>query len=64
MSSSPRGDGTRVTESYVVIRPLTLLGWFIIGTLYGRKDRRSDLRSSMIATLHRLAGIAERTTAE
>lgn len=40
---------------------LTIVGWFIIGTLYGLKDRRSDLRASMAATLERLANIAEET---
>jgi len=51
------GTGTRVTESYEVTRKLTIVGWFIIGTLYGLKDRRSDLRASMLATLDRLAEI-------
>lgn len=55
----PEGTGTRVTESYRVTKQLTVVGWFIIGTLYGRKDRRRDLRASMIATLDRLAELTE-----
>lgn len=55
----PEGSGTRVTESYEVTRPLRLMGWFIIGTLYGMKDRRSDLRASMERTLDRLAELTE-----
>ncbi len=55
---TPEGTGTRVVESYAVIRPLTIVGWFIIGVLYGRKDRRTDLRIGMEATLDRLAAVA------
>jgi hypothetical protein len=53
------GTGTRVTESYEVTKKLSIVGWFIIGTLYGLKDRRGDLRASMLATLDRLAEITE-----
>lgn len=56
---APEGSGTRVTESYEVTTDLKLLGWFIIGGLYGQKDRRSDLRRGMEQTLERLAEIAE-----
>jgi plastocyanin len=56
----PEGTGTRVTESYEVTKPLRLMGWFIIGTLYGLKDRRADLRASMVRTLDRLAEMTER----
>jgi ligand-binding SRPBCC domain-containing protein len=49
------GDGTRVVESYEVIEPVSAVGWFIIDTLYGMKDRRSELRASMSASLDRLA---------
>jgi hypothetical protein len=57
----PVGDRTRVTESYEVTEPITRLGWFIIGGLYGLKDRRADLHSGMQLTLERLRGAAERT---
>jgi hypothetical protein len=55
----PEGTGTRVVESYEVLKPLNWFGWFIIDTLFGLKDRRSDLRSSMIASLDRVAEIVE-----
>ena len=54
----PQGSGTRVVESYRVTKPLTIVGWFIIGTLYGLKDREGDLHRSMVATLDRLAEVA------
>lgn len=38
------GTGTRVIESYEVLKPISIVGWFIIDTLYGMKDRRSALR--------------------
>ena len=55
----PEGSGTRVTESYEVTKDLTVVGWFIIGTVYGRKDRRTELRASMLATLDRVAELTE-----
>lgn len=55
----PEGTGTRVHESYLVTRKVQRLGWFIIDTLYGLKDRRADLRAGMTTTLERLARIAE-----
>lgn len=54
----PEAGGTRVTESYEVTKPLTIVGWFIIGTLYGMKDRQGEMRRSMVATLDRLAEVA------
>jgi len=54
------GTGTRVQESYLVTKPVNALGWFIIDTLYGLKNRQSDLRAGMTQTLGRLAQIAER----
>ena len=57
------GTGTRVTESYTVLKPLTIVGWFIIGTLYGLKDRQTDLHNSMVDSLDRLADLAERESA-
>lgn len=55
----PEGTGTRVIESYEVTRPISIIGWFIIGTLYGLKDRRAGMRASMVASLDRLAGLVE-----
>jgi hypothetical protein len=56
----PDRDGTKVTESYEVTRPLSRIGWFVIGTLFGRADRRSDLRGGMEQTLQRMRETAER----
>jgi hypothetical protein len=54
----PEDGGTRVTESYEVTAPLSRLSWFVIGTMYGRKDRRADLRAGMERTLERLQQVA------
>jgi hypothetical protein len=57
---APDGDGTLVTESYNATKPVSRFGWFIIGTLFGRKDRRADLKAGMAQTLERLRQVAER----
>jgi hypothetical protein len=57
---APDGDGTLVTESYTVTKPVSRIGWFIIGTLFGRTNRRADLRTGMEQTLDRLRHVAER----
>jgi Polyketide cyclase / dehydrase and lipid transport len=54
---TPEDGGTVVTESYAVVRPLTVVGWFVIGVLYGHKDRATELRASMSATLERIAEV-------
>ena len=56
----PDGSGTLVTESYRVTDPLSPIGWFIIGVLFVRRDRRTDLRVGMEQTLERLRQAAER----
>jgi ligand-binding SRPBCC domain-containing protein len=58
----PDGTGTRVTHSYEVTDPITVVGWFIIGVLGGRKDRAADLHQSMVNTLERVAELTERRT--
>lgn len=57
----PEGTGTRVTESYEVTRPVSRIGWLVIGGLFGRKDRVADLRAGMEETLERMRAVAERT---
>jgi hypothetical protein len=52
-------EGTLVRQSYEVTSPVNRFGWFIIGTLYGLKDRRTGLRANMEASLARLAALAE-----
>jgi hypothetical protein len=59
---TPERTGTRVVEAYTVTKELTIIGWFIIGTLYGRKNVRADLRQSMTASLEKLATLAETTS--
>ena len=56
------GGGTRVMESYEVTHQISPIGWFIIGTLFGRKDRRSDLRAGMEQPLQRMRDVAERAS--
>lgn len=56
----PDGSGTRMTESYEVTRPISRLGWFVIGRLYGCRDRRAELRAGMGQTLQRIRETAER----
>ena len=56
----PDGEGTRLTESYEVTQPITRLGWFIIGRLYGCRDRRAELRAGMQQTVQRIRETAER----
>jgi len=56
---APDGEGTIVTESYTVTKPVSRFGWFIIGTLFARKDRRTDLHNGMVETLQRIREVAE-----
>jgi hypothetical protein len=55
----PEGDGTRVTESYAVTKKMSPVGWFVIGILFARKDRRADLREGMERTLARMRDVVE-----
>jgi len=57
---TPHDDGTAVAESYMVTKPVSSFGWFIIGTVFGRKDRRTDLHRGMVETLERIRQVAER----
>lgn len=50
----PEGTGTRFTESYRVVRPIGRIGWFIIGTICGQKNRREIVRRGMEETLQRM----------
>lgn len=56
----PDGDGTLVTESYEVTKALTPVGWFVIGVLFARKDRRTDLRIGMEQTLRAIRAVVEK----
>lgn len=56
---APHDGGTLVTESYDVTEPVSRAGWFVIGNLYGSRDRRADLRAGMEETLRRLRSAVE-----
>jgi uncharacterized protein YndB with AHSA1/START domain len=59
----PEDGGTRLTESYEVTRPITPIGWFIIGTLFDGKDRRSELHRGIQETLRKITAVAEKGAA-
>jgi hypothetical protein len=59
----PEGTGTRMYESYEVVKPIRLAGWFIMGTIYGLKDRRGDLHRSMVESMDRVAELVEAAAA-
>jgi hypothetical protein len=40
----PDGEGTLLTESHAVRRPVGQIGWLVIERLFGAHDRSSDLR--------------------
>ncbi|MGH3762463.1 SRPBCC family protein [Actinophytocola sp.] len=56
----PDGEGTLVTESYTVTRPITWLGWLIIRLFGGGPDRRAVIRAGMERTVARVRETAER----
>lgn len=49
----PHGEGTEVVESYRTLKPVSRIGWLIIGTM-DSKDRRGKQRQGMAQTLQRL----------
>ncbi|NMO02213.1 hypothetical protein HH308_13425 [Gordonia sp. TBRC 11910] len=53
------GSATRVTESYVVLKPVTAIGWFLLGTVLRDRDRRATLRAGMRHTLSQIKAAAE-----
>jgi hypothetical protein len=54
----PHADGTEVVESYRVTKPVTRIGWLIIGAMAGH-DRRSQLHAGMEQTLQRIRAVVE-----
>ena len=50
--------GTEVVESYRAIKPVSRIGWLIIGT-FSSKDRQSLQRAGMAETLERLRDVVE-----
>jgi hypothetical protein len=55
----PVDGGTRVVESYEVVRPVARLGWLVIEKVFQGGDRRAALRAGMRTTLQRLRAVAE-----
>jgi hypothetical protein len=47
-----------VVESYRVTKPVSRIGWLIIGAMASR-DRRGQLRAGMQQTLQRIRSVAE-----
>jgi len=60
----PDGDGTRVTESFEMVRDEPIVVDLAMRWLMRIKDRKADLESAMHTTLTRIKAAAERTTAE
>ena len=60
----PVEEGTRVTESYTVERPVSRLGWLVIERRFAGTDRRTALREGMRTTLERLRSALEPDPAE
>lgn len=59
----PVDGGTRVTESYEVLRPVSRAGWFVIERVFRDKDRRGVLRQGMTTTLERMREALARESA-
>lgn len=55
----PHPEGTLVRQSYDVTSPVKRFGWFIIGTLYGLRDRRAGLSGQHGGQPRRVAALAE-----
>jgi len=53
-----QNEGTLVTESYRVTKPISRFGWLIIGTM-SPGDRRSQMRHGMEETLRRIKETVE-----
>lgn len=55
----PEQGGTRVIESYEVVRPVSRIGWFLIERLFKAGDVRAGLHAGMETTLERLRATAQ-----
>jgi len=55
----PDGDGTRVTESFELVKPLGAVSNFVTRVTTGVKDRRADLEENVRTSLAQLKEIAE-----
>lgn len=59
----PEDGGTRVTESYLVVRPITRIGWIIVSGFGTDRNRARTMRDGMEQSLQRLRTVAERDQA-
>jgi hypothetical protein len=59
----PQDGQTLVTESYRVTKPISRIGWLIIGTMSATKDRAGQIRTGMEQTLQRLKQTVESPSA-
>lgn len=59
----PHDEGTLVTEAYQVTRPISRLGWLIIGAM-SPGDRRAQMRAGMQETLCRMKEAVEATSGQ
>jgi hypothetical protein len=59
---TPEHDGTAVTQSYQVMRPVPIALHLILRGVLGVRDLRADLHANMETSLARVAAIAERET--
>jgi hypothetical protein len=57
----PEDGGTRVTESYEVVRPITRAGWIIVSNFGRDKNRRKTMHDGIGESLQRLRTIAEQS---
>ncbi|MHA7192086.1 SRPBCC family protein [Arthrobacter sp. MDT2-16] len=55
----PEKGGTRVIESYEVVRPITRAGWVIVSGFGRDRNRRKTLHDGIEESLQRLRAIAE-----
>ena len=59
----PEDGGTRVTESYLVVRPITRIGWIIVSGFGKDRNRAQTMRDGMEQSLQRLRAAAEQEQA-
>lgn len=55
----PENGGTRVTESYEVVRPITRAGWIVVSGFGRDRDRRTTMHDGIEESLQRLRSVAE-----
>ncbi len=59
----PENGGTRLTESYEVVRPISRAGWILVSDFGRDRNRRKTLHDGIGESLQRLRTIAEQARA-